>query len=247
MESELQIKANSNIAKLASQTSYTLPVMNNPYVRIIGKRAKKKPNLEELKKIKRTAELNLLFWVMEQTPDLHGNIAVWKSQIENLKLKDNFTDLAGVYEVDVDGKKQLIYYLPKEFTKNYFRVLPSEEIYYMREEDIDEQLERTKDLDLYKDYVGAVVDAVMKEIKAGNVYPNGMLVIRRPKDIRKDSDMFYTTHWKCRTTCCGSRCSSCQIFEFPDYSVKAIEKFFKRYEQRYKNWLAPQVVEIYEQ
>ena len=193
----------------------------NPYILIEGKIIKKKPNINSLNSLGKNAELTGWQWAINQTSDKEGNIAFFKSDFEKIKLKDDFSMHCGVYEVGDD----VIYFIPNEITKKYFEVQLSEEIYYKTKEEIKEQLERMKEHPMYCEFAKKVYIVVKKASANGEKYKNGSILIKKPSEIMLNNDSFYSVYWVYRDTCCGHRCSGCQMFYFPKHSVDAILEF----------------------
>ncbi len=244
--------------------------MISPYVLIEGKQMRKKPDLSKLDSLEKSYKLDAFSWIINQTPDLNGNIAVFKEELDRMELEDyedfestndicqnpqkstlnkcenedcskssNVSEYLGEYEVEIkDGtaskndvkksNKQIILFMPKEITKKYFDVIMSEEIYCRTEDEIIEQLERMYNDPLYVDYIKDLLKVVKKEIDSNNLFKDGSLLLRKPIEIRFNNDTFYSIYWVYRDTCCGSRCSGCQMFYFPNYSVNSIKKFVEK-------------------
>ena len=203
------------------------------FVLIEGKQMKKKPDLSKLNALEKSYKLDTFVWILNQTPDKEGNIAVFKDELDRMELEDNVSMYLGEYEVEIkndygESNKKTILLMPKEITKKYFDVIMSEEVYCRTEEEIIDQLERMYNDPLYVDYIKDLLKVVKREIEANNLFKDGSLLLRKPLEVRFNNDTFYSIYWVYRDTCCGSRCSGCQMFYFPGYSISGFKKFIEK-------------------
>ena len=150
------------------------------FVLIEGKQMKKKPDLSKLNALEKSYKLDTFVWILNQTPDKEGNIAVFKDELDRMELEDNVSMYLGEYEVEIkndygESNKKIILLMPKEITKKYFDVIMSEEIYCRTEEEIIDQLERMYNDPLYVDYIKDLLKVVKREIEANNLFKDGSL------------------------------------------------------------------------
>src|SRR3989344_8955834 len=120
--------------------------MQSPYTLIEGKQMKKKPDFSKLDSLEKSYKLDSFVWILNQTPDKEGNIAVFKEELDRMELEDNVSEFLGEYDVEFkennNNVKKIILFMSKEITKKYFDVIMSEEVYCRTEEEIIDQLER---------------------------------------------------------------------------------------------------------
>ena len=88
-------------------TYYKIIFMQSPYILIEGKQMSIKPNFDRLNALQKSYKLDAFVWILNQTPDLKGNIAVFKDELQRMELEDNVSEFMGVYEVEISANKNV--------------------------------------------------------------------------------------------------------------------------------------------